>query len=119
MKLAAGVHHVSLNVDDVEGCLRFYVDVLGLAQLPRPDFGFPGAWLEAGPQQIHLIHSPDHVAPKGQHFAFRVEDLDAARESLQAAGVEVSEPYEIPDVGRQAFLQDPAGNLIELNQPTS
>lgn len=117
MKLDAGVHHVSLNVDDLEACLQFYVGVLGLEVLPRPDFGFPGAWLCAGPQQIHLMQSADHEAPKGQHFAFRVEDLDAAREELQRAGVEVSDAYEIPDVGRQAFLHDPAGNVIELNQP--
>ena len=48
-----------------------------------------------------------------------MEELDAARWWLQAAGVEVSEPYEITDVGSQAFLQDPDGNLIELHQPTS
>ena len=119
MKLDSGVHHVSLNVNDVEACLRFYVDLLGLEELPRPDFGFPGAWLSAGPQQIHLIHSDDHSAPPGQHFAFRVEDLDAACEELQTSGVEVSKPFEIPQVGRQAFLQDPAGNLIELNEPAT
>jgi len=117
MKLNAGVHHVSLNVDDVDACTRFYVDVLGLEQLPRPDFGIPGAWLSAGPQQIHLIHSDDHNAPAGQHFAFRVEDLDATRDALRAAGVTVSDPFEIAQVGRQAFLHDPAGNLIELNEP--
>jgi catechol 2,3-dioxygenase-like lactoylglutathione lyase family enzyme len=117
MKLDSGVHHVSLNVDDVEACTRFYVEVLGLEVLPRPDFGFPGTWLSAGPQQIHLIHADDHEAPKGQHFAFRVEDLDAASRELREAGVEVSKAFEIPGVGRQAFLHDPAGNMIELNQP--
>ncbi len=119
MKLDSGVHHVSLNVDDVDACLAFYVDVLGLEVLPRPDFGFPGAWLAAGPQQIHLIQMPEHEAPKGQHFAFRVEDLDQARAELREKGVEVSDAFEIPGVGCQAFLHDPAGNMIELNQPKS
>jgi len=117
MKLQAGVHHVSINVDDLDACMRFYVDVLGLEVLPRPEFGIPGAWLAAGPQQIHLIQMPEHEAPKGQHFAFRVDDLDAVSGELREAGIEVSNPFEIPDVGRQAFMHDPAGNMIELNQP--
>jgi len=117
MKLDSGVHHVSLNVDDLDACLAFYVDVLGLKVLPRPDFGFPGAWLAAGPQQIHLMQMPEHEAPQGQHFAFRVDDIDQASAELREAGVEVSKATEIPGVGRQAFLRDPAGNMIELNEP--
>src|ERR1700729_4085824 len=40
-----GVHHVSLNVDDVDAALAFYTDRLGLVVRPdRPDFDFPGAW---------------------------------------------------------------------------
>ena len=117
MKLDTGVHHVSLNVDDLDACMHFYVDVLGLEVLPRPDFGFPGAWLGAGAQQIHLMEMADHEAPQGQHFAFRVRDLDEATRELRDAGIEVSKAFEIPGVGRQAFLHDPAGNMIELNEP--
>jgi catechol 2,3-dioxygenase-like lactoylglutathione lyase family enzyme len=48
------VHHVSINVSDVDAALVFYVDRLGLVpRTDRPDFGFPGAWLDAGNQQIH------------------------------------------------------------------
>ena len=116
MKLELGVHHVSLNVDDLEASLAFYVDQLGLEVLPRPDFGFPGAWLRSGGQEVHLMQVEDHVAPKGQHFAFRVTDLDGTLEALQAQGIEVSKAFELPN-GRQAFLQDPAGNMLELNEP--
>lgn len=116
MKLQ-GVHHVSLNVRDVEEAGRFYVEVLGLEVLPRPDFGFPGLWLRSGAQEIHLMQVDGHAAPEGQHFAFRVADLDAAREELTGRGVEVSEPRPLPGGARQAFLRDPSGNLIELNEP--
>ena len=34
------VHHVSINVADVEGTAPFYTDVLGMEVLDRPDFGF-------------------------------------------------------------------------------
>ena len=113
----AGVHHVSLNVTDADDAGRFYEQTLGLTRIERPDFGVPGVWLEAGDAQIHLIEVPNPPEQAGQHFAFRVDDLDQARADLIAQGVEVSEAMVIPGAGRQAFLSDPSGNLIELNQP--
>jgi glyoxylase I family protein len=114
-----GIHHVSLNVRDHETARRWYVEKLGLLPIDRPDFGFPGSWM-AFPdgRQVHLIEVPDHVAPDGQHFAIRVGDIDATVAELRANGVEVGEPYDGPGgAGRQAFLHDPSGNLLELNQP--
>ena len=111
-----GVHHVSIHVDDVEVSTAFYVGRLGLhLRADRPAFGFGGAWLDAGGQPVPLIEASvptDH----GQHFALRVADLDATVEELRAAGVGVSEPSPVGS-GRQAFLRDPAGNLVELHQP--
>lgn len=40
-----GIHHVSINVDDVDAALGFYVNTLNLQPLPRPDLCFPGAFL--------------------------------------------------------------------------
>lgn len=112
------MHHVSLNVSDAAEAERFYVEVLGLEKLPRPDFGFPGAWLGlADGRQVHLIQVDGWTAPKGQHFALGVGDLDRTRDELVAQGIRVSEPAEIPGAGRQCFFRDPAGNMIELNQP--
>ncbi len=116
MKLG-GVHHVSINVHDAEATGRFYTDVLGLETLPRPNFPFKGLWLRAGGQEIHLIEVADHRAPEGQHFAFRVDDIDAVCAALTARGVSVSAPRDVPGAGKQAFLRDPSGNLLELNQP--
>lgn len=113
---ALGVHHVSLNVDDVDAAKRFYVDVLGAVERDdRPDFGFGGAWLDVGAQQIHLIEAPppdDH----GQHLALLVADLDATVAELRAQDVEVSDASPV-GTGRQAFTHDPSGNLVELHQP--
>ena len=117
MKLR-GVHHVSVNVANLEESAKFYLEVLGLEQLPRPDFGFPGMWLRSEGQEIHLMQQENYEEPaKMQHFAFRVEDLDEAVEELKGRGVEVSKPFQIPNGGRQCFLRDPSGNMIELNQP--
>lgn len=110
-----GVHHVSINVTDVAAALAFYVDVLGLtARTDRPDFGFGGAWLDVGPQQVHLIEAPG-PQDRGQHFALQVADLDAAIADLRAAGTTVSDASPV-GTGRQAFLHDPSGNLVELHQ---
>ncbi len=112
-----GVHHVSINVDDVGRAESFYVGVLRMAKLARPDFGFPGLWLDCGGQQIHLIQVEDHIAPKGQHFALHVRDIESSQKQLRESGIEVSDILDIPGAGRQVFLHDPAGNMIELNQP--
>jgi catechol 2,3-dioxygenase-like lactoylglutathione lyase family enzyme len=112
------VHHVSINVDDVEAALRFYTDVLGLEQrTDRPDFPMGGAWLDAGGQQVHLIEASPPPG-LGQHFALLVEDLDATIAELRHQGIEVSDPR---PVGRslQAFVTDPCGNAIELHQAAS
>lgn len=107
---------MSINVDDVPAALAFYTEVLGLVPRPdRPDFGFGGAWLDAGTEQVHLIEAP---APPnvGQHFALLVDDLDATVAELRGRGIEVSDPSPV-GTSRQAFLTDPAGNAIELHQP--
>ena len=118
MKLAR-VHHVSLNVGDVGEAGRFYLEVLGLEQIERPDFGFPGMWLQTGDTQIHLIEEQGHQAPEGQHFAFQVADIESTIADLRDQGIEVTDPIDIPGAGTQAFLKDPSGNLIELNQPSA
>lgn len=111
-----GIHHVSLNVSDVAAAERFYVDVLGLQVLERPDLGFPGLWLKAGAQEVHLLGIASGTPLKEQHFAFAVDDLDSVRGELAAAGVQVSEPMPIEGICLQAFTRDPDGNLIEFNQ---
>lgn len=115
------VHHVSINVADVEAAKPFYTDVLGLTEMPRPDFGFPGAWLRSpGGAEVHLLEVADWVAPKGQHWSFRVDDIDRVVGQLRDAGVKVRDPVAIGDTGgQQAFLFDPAGNMIELTQPAA
>jgi len=110
-----GLHHVSINVADVGDAVRFYTDTLGFrVRGDRPDFGFGGAWLDAGNQQLHLIEGkpPDAL---GQHFAVQVADIEATVAELRRRGITVSDP--IP-VGRnlQAFLDDPSGNQVELHE---
>jgi len=111
-----GVHHVSINVSDADEAIAFYTDVLGLVvRGDRPDFPFGGAWLDVGGQQVHLLEI-DVPDDKGQHFALRVPDLDAAVAELRGRNVTVTDPSPV-GTSRQSFLHDPSGNRIELHQP--
>jgi glyoxylase I family protein len=110
-----GIHHVSVNVDDVPRAVEFYTEVLGLTlRDDRPDFGFGGAWLNAGDQQLHLIDGKV-PADNGQHFAVRVDDIEVTIKELRGRGIEVTDS--IPVGGNlQAFLKDTSGNSIELHE---
>ena len=113
-----GVDHVAINVSDVPGAITFYTETMGLVQNhTRPDFGFPGAWLDtANGQQVHLIEAavPNNV---GQHFALTFDDLGAAIDELRKRGLKTSDPSVVGTTGRQqAFTIDPWGNAIELHQ---
>ncbi len=113
--ISKGVHHVSVNVDDLEACRRFYVDALELTEIERPELSVGGLWLQVGPQQLHLLELPSPPA-LGQHFSLAVDDLDAALVMLADRGVEIDRLNTIEGVCRQAFLCDPAGNQIELTE---
>ena len=109
------IHHVAITVADLDEALDFYTRVLGLSQrTDRPPDLPPGAWLDVGGKQVHLVVGTPPPARR-QHFAVLVDDLDATVERLRADGVEVSEPASI-GTARQSFLSDPSGNGIELHQ---
>src|SRR6476646_2702685 len=50
---ATAFDHVTLVCDDLEASRRFYVDLLGMTEVPRPAFKFPGRWFQLGHVQIH------------------------------------------------------------------
>jgi catechol 2,3-dioxygenase-like lactoylglutathione lyase family enzyme len=109
------IHHVAVNVPDVELSVVFYTGILGgTLRGDRPDFGFAGAWIDLGTQQVHLVQAP---VPRnmGQHFAIRVADLDAVVNELRSKGVDVADPV-ATGTNRQTFLNDPAGNAVELHE---
>jgi len=100
----------------------WYRDVVGLEVGERPPFRFHGYWLYAGGRPIlHLSEaSPgeEHPVPGAgtfDHVAFGCAGFAAMRARLDALRV----PYRVADVPqtgvRQIFLQDPAGNGVELN----
>ena len=63
------LNHASLIVANINISLVFYCEVLGLQQVDRPDLGFPGAWLQLGAQQLHLLEleNPDPITGRPEH----------------------------------------------------
>src|SRR5438128_2270704 len=49
------VDHYSIRTHDLEASRRFYTEVIGLKEGPRPPFDFPGYWLYGGepPADLH------------------------------------------------------------------
>lgn len=115
--LVAGLNHANISTVKLAETVAFFTEVLGLEVGPRPDFGFPGAWLYCGGQAvIHLVQREKARTPDGalDHVSFTTPDFDAAMRRLDQLGV----PYRASDIpsgfGRQLFVQDPNGVTIEL-----
>lgn len=125
--------HVSFLVKDVERSLRFYSQVLGLREIPRPSNASKvGAWLtndehsfqvhligedeEGRVEQTHTRYRPDELAQgHGSHAAFEVENLEATMQHLGSQNVEiVGGPRPRGDGVQQLFICDPDGYLLEL-----
>ncbi len=115
------VHHISHITHDLEASRRFYREVLGFAEIERPEFTFPGAWLFNYGVQIHLIdpgNAPapetDEVQTRTDHIAYHVPDIDAARAVLEENDISYRESQVPATNVTQLFFRDPDGNHIEL-----
>ncbi len=118
--LVTGIDHASMIVSDTATALAFYCDVLGLVvDDSRPDLGYPGAWLQLGNGQLHLLElsNPDPVkgrpehGGRDRHVALHVINLDQLIARLEHAEI----CYTLSRSGRHAlFCRDPDGNAIEL-----
>ena len=123
MSLIIGLDHVNLLIDADNDALSrartFYEGLLGLEPLERPantDSGNPGAWYRCGVQQLHLTTEKDasSVNKKSRrHPAFRVANLEALRQKLESAGVEIIAGSRFPGQER-FFVRDPWGNRLEF-----
>ncbi|MGI8712258.1 MAG: VOC family protein [Solirubrobacteraceae bacterium] len=112
---------MSVNARDLAESVDFYVDLLAAEPIPTPNFGIPVQWLAVGPTQLHLFER--ELAPTSHHhFAVAVDDLEAvyrAAERRQAFDYTAfgNHLVELPGDLVQLYVRDPAGNLVELDQP--
>jgi len=114
-------HHVSVNTNGVpvDDVVAFYKEVLQLDDRERPDIpGIAGHWHSVGDQELHLVGAPPAgtgIDSTGHHFCVAVEDLDKAIRELEARGIDYVRALQ-GDSTVQIWINDPAGNTIELQQ---
>ena len=135
--------HTGIVVKDLEKCLRFWRDVMGLKVVV--DFTEEGEFIDTVQGltgvRVHMIklEAPDGTLiellkdenhpdePEAtrrlcdcgiSHVAFTVADVEASFRTLCDEGCEVlSDPITSPDgKARLFFARDPEGNLLEMVQ---
>lgn len=111
------IHHVTVTVPTQEVARAFYGGVLGLAEIEKPEgVTATTTWFRLGAHELHVTVEPEQPRSR-RHLALEVNDLEAVRSRLIAAGVEVDDRAPLPGFRDRCFLRDPAGNRIELVEP--
>lgn len=110
-----GLQHVNIPSADLKRSEVFYCDHLGFARVRRPSFDIDGIWLAAGEgRSIHITRSPQAEAASSYHFAIEVSDLESALQRLSGFGIPYQRGKYVVGAGKQAYLRDPDGNVIEF-----
>jgi catechol 2,3-dioxygenase-like lactoylglutathione lyase family enzyme len=114
-------------VSNVDAALPFYTDLLGFHVDMHPAPGF--ASLSRGDLRL-LLNQPgaggagqtvsdgQAPAPGGwNRIQLEVDDIEATVETLRRANGRFRSDVITGNGGKQALIEDPSGNLIELFQP--
>lgn len=114
-----GMNHFTVLSDDLDRSLDFYVNLIGLAPGPRPELGFPGAWLYANGQAVlHIIAGralPEQRAGVIDHMAFTARGLREVTARLDARALAYEVRQQRGSGTWQLFCHDPDGAKVELD----
>ncbi|MDL4864553.1 VOC family protein [Halomonas elongata] len=113
-----GMRHIALQVQDLEACERFYVEILGMDILRRAHADL--VYLTLGNDNFSLARAKQDTGGDPQrldHLGFVVDernDIDAWHDYLVSQGVEVVRgPHDHADGGRSLYCKDPDGNTVQ------
>lgn len=121
-----GTHHIAIIASDEQRALDFYINKLGFTlekETWRPAQQDYLRMLRLGDTVIELFIHPDApqrvTGPEAlglRHLAFRVTDIEAARDWLNSRGIE-TEPIhdDTANGGHYVFFRDPDGLPLELH----
>jgi len=116
--VVTGVDFVSVPTRDLERSVAFYGDTLGLRRtVYRPDRNFA----EFDTRTVTLsIVDPERMGigsfeRNANHVALQVDDVAAARATLEGRGVAFMGDIFDTGVCHMAFFQDPDGNALMLH----
>jgi catechol 2,3-dioxygenase-like lactoylglutathione lyase family enzyme len=116
-------------VDDIDAAIGFYCGLLGFEEVMRP--APPFAMLRHGDLRLALSAPsgqggggqamPDGTMPEPggwNRFQLQVDDLESTVEQLRAGGAKFRNEIVEGVGGKQILVEDPAGNPVELFEPT-
>lgn len=120
-----GIHHIALNVRDLDRAEAFYTDVLGFSVMERFSKGLRHIMLDTGNSAIALFEAPDLDTKSStdlmsetgfMHFAFRADkdQFDAIVEEL-CLKVDIDEGPVERGNGMSVYFNDPDGNHLEIH----
>src|SRR5881628_1013824 len=101
-----GINHVALEVGDIDEALAFYGQIFELSLRGRMA---GAAFIDMGDQFIALMKGRSQTPDRARHFGLVVDDKEATRRALEAAGVEI-----LP--GRFLDFLDLWGNRVQVVQ---
>lgn len=104
MPRLVGINHVALEVGSVDDALEFYGRIFDLELRGRAG---RMAFIDIGDQFIALSEGRTQPPDRARHFGLVVDDKEATRQALLAAGVELQP-------GRGLDFVDPWGNKIQV-----
>jgi predicted enzyme related to lactoylglutathione lyase len=116
-QLIGGVDFIPVPTRDLAAAVEFYGNTLGLRRsVYRPERNF--AEFETGNLTINVMNAGamglEHV-PSANAIALHVDDVAAARATLEGRGVKFAGDTFDTGVCHMAFFQDPDGNALMLH----
>jgi catechol 2,3-dioxygenase-like lactoylglutathione lyase family enzyme len=125
--LVHGLYHVAIKTSNLEATRAFWCDIVGLKEIDRPKFGYPGAWLgcpQPGGQAIIHIYAggpalgESGIAPVGagaiDHISLACSGYRDFVERFRRACLPFRE-FIVPGTTLwQLFVYDPSGVQLEL-----
>jgi catechol 2,3-dioxygenase-like lactoylglutathione lyase family enzyme len=112
---AIGLNHVALEVGNIEEALAFYGRLFAFELRGKSD---TMAFIDLGDQFIALQKGRKQPADDGRHFGLVVDDKEAVRAALQAAGVSRSRDRSLTSATRGATaLRSSAMTIFNSPKP--
>lgn len=113
--------HVAIKAVDLGTTIAFYEKALGMRQMPRPPFSFPGAWLGVGDQALIHLYGGERAGSGGlrdtgpiDHVSFWARGYVAQRSRLERLRLPYREACPPDTTLAQLFVFDPNGVVLEL-----
>lgn len=119
--IVTGMDFVSVPTQDLDAARAYYGEVLELpcsSVWQRPGMDAMGAEFETGSMTIALIATEMIGIPFSANcvpIALRVDDVEAARATLESRGVEFAGDMIDSGVCHMAHFRDPDGNVLMLH----